>query len=457
MKIPQTPPAAGALLEEVLADGRADEFHRIVEQGRPTDAKGRYLHWDEMRRRKPPDGLTHEDWWLSTWLSRRALWRLMPLTGVDGTRFGICMVDAVWESLRRIDQAAAGDVLADEPSVAAGNRDRYIVSSLIEEAIASSQLEGASSTRSEAKRMLLTDRPPRDRSEQMILNNYRAISRVRDLARDELPLTTETICELHRVLVVDAIDDPADAGRIQREDETRVWVSWPDGSHDEQRLHTPPRASELPGRMEAMCAFANGESDNGFVHPVVRAIALHFWLAYDHPFVDGNGRLARSLFYWSMLRSKYWLAEFLTVSSILRLAPAKYARSFLYTETDSNDLTHFVLYQLDVIERAIKELRTYLQAKREEVREVEEMLAGRAEVNHRQRSVLATALRDANADFLIAGHQRKQSVTYQTARTDLLGLAELGLLAMRRDGKSYRFLPVPDLVDRIRGLGKSED
>jgi len=54
--------------------------------------------------------------------------------------------------------------------------------------------------------------------------------------------------------------------------------------------------------MEAMCAFVNGRDTEPFIHPAIRAMILHFWLAYDHPFVDGNGRTARALFYWAMLR-----------------------------------------------------------------------------------------------------------------------------------------------------------
>ncbi len=188
------------------------------------------------------------------------------------------------------------------------------------------------------------------------------------------------------------------------------------------------------------------------MHPVVRAIVMHFWLAYDHPFVDGNGRLARSLFYWSMLRSGYWMAEFLAVSAILRRAPAQYARSYLLTETDNNDLTYFVYYQLGVIERAIEALRVYLNSRVEEVREVDGLLHDWAEINHRQRVALATALRDPSAEFDIRTHQITHAVTYQTARTDLLGLASLGLFATVRDGRSYRFLPATDLAERIRGI-----
>lgn len=61
--------------------------------------------------------------------------------------------------------------------------------------------------------------------------------------------------------------------------------------------------------MTAMCAFPNGHLPDTFIHPAIRAIILHFWLGYDHPFVDGNGRTARALFYWAMLRQNYSLFE----------------------------------------------------------------------------------------------------------------------------------------------------
>ncbi len=453
MKFPQTPPDFDALLAQLVNNSDDDVVRRVLSAQTPLDPKGRYLHWDEIRRRDPPDGLTHEEWWLRTRLGRRALERPVSLRGVDGKPFSLCMVDPLLQSLHTIDQSASGAVLADEPLVATGNRDRYIVRSLIEEAVASSQLEGASTTRADAKRMLLEQRQPLDRSERMIFNNFAAMNAVLKLVRSESPLTVSAVTELHRIFTTDTLKDPSDAGRVQTPNEKRIAVFWPDGTSNEPRVHVPPPAEELPGRLELMCAFANGDNDDGFVHPVVRAVVLHFWLAYDHPFVDGNGRLARSLFYWSMLRSKYWLTEFLTVSSILRQAPAQYARSFLLTETDGNDLTYFVLYQVGVIHRAIEALREYLIAKQAEIRDVEGLLSGRADINHRQRDILAVALRDANSVFVIAGHQNKHRVTYQTARTDLLDLASQGFLRKIRDGKSFRFIPSPDLADKVRALG----
>src|SRR5580658_9702561 len=125
-------------------------------------------------------------------------------------------------------------------------RERYLVNSLMEEAIRSSQLEGATTTRRIAKELLRTGRAPKDRSERMILNNYRALQYM----RDEMPaqLTPEAIIELQRILTDGTLDNPDAAGRLQRPDEERIAVV---DRIDGTVLHTPPPAEQLPGRLRA--------------------------------------------------------------------------------------------------------------------------------------------------------------------------------------------------------------
>ena len=349
--------------------------------------------------------------------------------------------------VHRIDQQASGQILADDVVTNLRSSDRYLVSSLAEEAITSSQLEGASTTRGVAKELLATGRLPRDRSEQMIVNNFQAMLVAQELERQEL--TPTAVLDLHRIVTENTLENPADAGRLQRPDDERVGVYW----HDGTLLHRPPKAEELPDRLLAMCRFANGDIGDGFIHPVVQAVILHMWLAYDHPFADGNGRTARALFYWSMLHNGYWLAQYLSVSSILRKAPAQYVRSFLLTETEDNDATYFVIYQLHVIERAIKSLHEYLSRKIEETREVEGFLHGSTVLNNRQLLVIRDALRNAGEPFTIQAQARRHRVAYQSARTDLLGLEALGLLTRRTVGKKFVFRALPDLGDRLRQLG----
>jgi Fic family protein len=207
-----------------------------------------------------------------------------------------------------------------------------------------------------------------------------------------------------------------------------------------------------------MCDFANGKGRTGFIHPVVKAILLHFWLAYDHPFVDGNGRTARALFYWSMARDGYWLCEFLSISRIIKRAPAKYAKAFLYTETDDNDATYFILNQLRVIERAIEDLHQYLTNKAKDLAETRRMLDGsgrlRAVLNHRQVALVHHALRHPGHAYTVQSQRRFHNVSYQTARTDLLGLARLHLLEMSKSGRAFVFDAPPDLRDRLDKLAR---
>jgi Fic family protein len=201
-----------------------------------------------------------------------------------------------------------------------------------------------------------------------------------------------------------------------------------------------------------MCDFANGVGgDDGFLHPVVRAVLLHFWLAYDHPFEDGNGRTARALFYWSMSKQGYWLTEYLSISQIFRNAPARYGRAFLYAETDDRDSTYFVLFHLAVIKRAIEELHKYLQRKMREVHEFEQLVRTSDRFNYRQLALLGNAARHPDQPYTFRSHATSHNVTFQTARTDLLALRDQGLLEQRKRGRQFVFYPAPDLATKLMG------
>ncbi len=440
MKIPLSPPP----FESLLSGLTPEKFARMTEAS-SSDSR-RYLHWDQVRYRSPPDDLTREEWWVGLKLSRMSTRRPLPLLDSDGRRFTYSLPGLALELTHKVDQRASGQIQISEVVTNPSTRDRYLVNSLIEEAITSSQLEGASTSRGVAKEMIRSGRKPRNHSEQMILNNYMAMNYVRERQRDKL--SPELVCELHRIVTDNTLEDPDAAGRLQQLGEERVNVYDNQG----QLLHVPPPADQLPQRLQMLCDFANGETPEGFLHPVVRAIVVHFWLGYDHPFVDGNGRTARALFYWSMLNQGYWLAEYLTISKILRNAPTKYARSFLYAESDDNDATYFILYQLGIVVRAIADLNEYLRRKMAEVSEVEQLLKW-SSLNNRQIALLSHALRHHDAAYTYRSHAGSHRVVHQTARTDLLELAELGFLDKRMRGKVHTFYPALDLVEALKASG----
>lgn len=444
MKLPNAPKPLDELLDE-----HREHLPKLVQTAFHPTVNDRYVHWDTLRHLDPPGGLDHEQWWVGIKLSRFGDLRRLPLCDAGGRPFTYTLPGRVQDALHRIDRRASGWVGTSEPVVNEGVRDRFIINSLIDEAVTSSQLEGASTTRSVAAEMIRAGRRPRDRSERMILNNYRAMQTVRGM--QGAPLTLDALLSLHATVTADTLDDSNAAGRMQTPGEERVRV-WDRLEH--RLLHTPPPAEQLPERMEALIRFAkqNG-ADGPFLHPVVRAIAIHFWLAYDHPFEDGNGRTARALFYWAMLRDRYWMCEFISISGLLKQAPARYARAFLHTETDGNDLTYFIVHQVDVLLRALDELDAYVARKIEEVRHVERLLRRSTDLNHRQLALLSHAIRHPEGEYTMRSHTTSHRVAYATARADLYRLAELGLLERRLIGRKTNVFSVPvDLEDRIRSL-----
>ena len=261
-------------------------------------------------------------------------------------------------------------------------------------------------------------------------------------------LTPQMVLDIHAVVTEGTLDDPADAGRIQQPGEERIRIYGDET--DDHVLHVPPPAEQLPERLRRLCDFANGVGDfaDQYVPPLVRSIIVHFMMGYDHYFADGNGRTSRAVFYWSMLRQGFFLAEFLSISRLLRRVPARYARSFLYTEDDDGDLTYFYLEQARMIVRAIDDLDKYLTRKTAELRDANRFLRGRG-LNHRQVAVIERFLRDPGATATVADHQARHNVVAQTARTDLQDLERRGYLASAKQGRRVVWFPAEDLARRL--------
>lgn len=445
MKRPMPPPTAGDethLFRSIQPDRLIAILHTV------NVATDPYLPWDELRYRKPPSDLNHEEWWLVTRLARNGMKRALPLRAMDGNAFSYTLPDEVLRLLDEVTQRASGQIAVPEQVTNSATKQQYVISSLIEEAITSSQLEGASTSRKVAKEMIRHNRKPTTRSEQMIMNNYRAMQHVSENRHAEF--TPEAICQLHEIVTYNTLDNPECAGKIQSnpDPDDRVKVFDSEGNV----LHSPPPVSELPERLQQLCDFANGKDGKGiYVPPVVRALAIHFMMGYDHYFEDGNGRTARALFYWSMLKEGYWLSEFLTISKILKHAPSKYMKSFIFTEQDKGDLTYFIIYHLKVIRRALNELDKYLARKSEELRSTRKLLSPTARrFNYRQIALLEFAIKHPDEYYTVKSHAKSHGVSHQAARDDLYELEDRKLLERDKIGREYVWTSALDLIDRIR-------
>lgn len=384
--------------------------------------------------------------WASLKSSRVTRSQAIPLADPRGRGFHFFLTQKIFELLHQVDLKAGGGVSAPPEIITPDSRDRYYISSLIEEAIASSQLEGAIVTRSQAKEMLRTKRKPIDESEQMVLNNFLTLRKLGNLKGS--PLTPELILEIHREISTGTLETSFDEGRFRTTaDQVRI-----EDIESGEVIHTPPPAKGLPTRIQALCDFANDPAMTGYLPSVIRSIILHFWLAYEHPFIDENGRTARALFYWSMLKHGFWLFEFISISQQILKAPKKYYRAFLYTVTDDNDLNYFLLHQLEIINQSVGSLNSSISKKQSELKSLRQSISPSLGFNHRQLALIRNAVKNPTGRYTVESHRSSHGIATQTARTDLQELESAGLFGKTKIGKAHTFTPAADFTTKIQNL-----
>ncbi|MBE6419631.1 MAG: Fic family protein [Akkermansiaceae bacterium] len=436
-------------LKELIGQ-ETDNLVDIMQKALPEALRmDRYLSWQELRHRGAPAGMRVEQWWLGIKLHRTLARQSVQLRNAAGGEFNFASTQLIQQYLHKIDRAAGTILMTDANSVfSVSERDKYLLTSLAEEAIMSSMLEGAVVTRTEARELIRSNRTPKDEHEQMVMNNYRTMRMI--LQRKSEPLTPDFVLSLHRSMVEGTLKNPDKAGEL-RSPADKVYI---EDTHTGDIIHMPPPAEQLTERLKALCRFANAEGDDCYIHPIIRAIILHFQLAYDHPFVDGNGRTARSLFYWSMLHAGYWLFEYISISREIYRHSRSYYESFLNTEEDENDLNYFIIDQLKTILASIESLTEHLRNKQKLQEQLRSELSGVTYLNHRQRNVLLHFLQHPNARTSVSSHCNEYKVVRQTARTDLTALEKIGLLRCELVSREFIFSPVPDLEKRLKTITK---
>ncbi|MBR5166954.1 MAG: Fic family protein [Salinivirgaceae bacterium] len=374
-----------------------------------------YLYWDKVKYLGSKD------------IDKEVLWQAVKIQrglNAQNIQFGkhtfhFTVTKNMLALLHDFDMNLGGS-LGTQNIIPTTDKNYYLISSIMEEAIASSQMEGASTTRRIAKDMLRRQLKPKNRSQQMIINNYETISKISKNANEVF--SVESLLDIHHSITNKTLDNPEDEGVFRQNDDIYVV----DGITGHV-AHTPPAYTEIDGLIHDLCDFANNDDCDNFIHPIIKGIVIHFILAYIHPFADGNGRTARSLFYWYMIKKGYWLTEYLSISRIIYVNKTAYEKAYQYTECDGNDLSYFIQYHLDVMKKAFEELKKYLQRKIDEQQNILRFV-GILNINERQRYVLKTISDNKRAMFTPKELATQFDVSVRTARTDLQELVEMEYL-----------------------------
>ncbi len=370
-----------------------------------------YEYWDTVKYKKLTSGITDIDLWTYVKASRLNLtigvWQNpLLMLGLTNRMQRLC---------HEFDMNFGGS-WGDSSVIPAESRQQYLVSSLMEEAIYSSQMEGAATTRKVAKDMLRKKMSPRDKSQQMIVNNYQTINYIAEHKTDSL--TPELLLHVHQLMTSNTLDSPDDSGRFRKNDDIVV-----ENAITHETVHIPPTYTEIPSFVKSLCNFFNETHSKVFIHPIIRGIIIHFLIAYVHPFVDGNGRTARAMFYWYMLRQGYWLTEYMSISRVIAKSKKAYEKSFLYAEADMLDIGYFVNYNLGVLEKSFKQLQEYIKRKQLDKNSANKFFK-LGNINERQAQILKMYYEDPALILTVKDLQVKFLVTPTTAKNDLMLLLE---------------------------------
>ncbi|HGF8676294.1 TPA: Fic family protein [Salmonella enterica subsp. enterica] len=397
----------------------------------PVSPGGKYLHWSDILNRTASKQKALAVWTLLKTARAHYLETVDGLSTVTGASTTYMSTAQIMKTLSLADRhCTTAGLHGIQQSY--GLHDTIFNVFADEESIASSQMEGAATTRSVAKKMLQEGRQPRNESESMIVANQRLMvlaweSRFENLTRDLL-------LQFHVAASQGIDDDKYHPGEIRTTDD--IYVEGRDG----EKVHQPPAAASLSRILtefirwvnidHASASITNKKSNIQYMHPLIKACIMHFCLGFIHPFRDGNGRVARALCYWQLFRSGYEAFRYISISRLLKEAPIKYGEAYLKTETDSMDLTYFIDYQCSIFERAITGILEHARTSADKLRDLDNwmFITGiHRNITGVRQLLINSAICMPDKTFTIKEFAEKAGISPSTARNHLEAMVSAGV------------------------------
>lgn len=443
------PAKTNSLLAELLehiSKKQPEKLGKYLEYHQPVDNKGRYLPFDEYRYRVAND-LEPDLAWALTKAARAAQHTLLLPLGDDKTVCTFMLTRRIHTAISHVDRHATTAALEWMGSkIGEGSHFEYLLNDLIEdEAISSSQLEGAATTTLIAKEMLKRKRKPRTPDEKMILGNFKMMKFAWD--NRNKPLSVALILAMHREGTKGINNDNYSPGAFRQTDDVVVVDA------QGETVHTPPSADAIEQRLNEVVRWANTHhhdaDSNTYIHPMIKAICLHFSIGFEHPFRDGNGRVARSLFYWYMFKNEYAAFRYIAISTLLKSAPVKYGKSYLYSETDGMDLTYFIEYQCSVIVRAINSFNDAYIKSIKDIQRFNNWIDDsdlHEKLSDKQKVIYQLAKSGTEKNFTATNVKENLDCSYNTAASALNGLVEMSIFSKKKEGREWVYCLAEEVI-----------
>lgn len=223
----------------------------------------------------------------------------------------------------------------------------YGIKAAEDEIIATSAIESIDFSRDSVRR-ILKGMVPNDEQENRILGVKHGLEFIADTGNK---ITEGNLYKLYMMTVGDFLtgDDKLLDGNLYRHDTVYV-VS-------DRVEHSGLDHKKVPEFMKSLIAFINAEDG---INDLIKAAIIHFYIAYVHPYFDGNGRMARLVHLWFLLQNGYQSALFIPFSSQIEKSRKSYYDAFTAVEENKNysgkiDVTPFILYFINNVYNKINE------------------------------------------------------------------------------------------------------
>ena len=395
-----------------------------------------YLFWDKIKFQKLPEELeTHEELWYII-INVRLLYNTNIKTKNWGL-FWLWKPTFLEELLHNLDLSLWWKFLWINFNET--ERKVFLQNWITEEAISSSQIEWALTSSKVAREMIWKWRKPITKDEKMILNNYKAMTFVNDEEFLKQDLSLEWLIELQRILTKDTLNEKNQEWRLRKDTDeiiiqNREWT---------KVLYTPPEEKILEPELVKLLNYAN-DNDWVFTHPFIKAVILHFWIGYLHPFCDWNWRTARTLFYWYLLKKWYWGFSYIPISTVIKNSRKQYENAYIFTEQDNSDLTYFLVYIANKTNIAFTQFQDYVETKKKKQKDIFSEL-NHLWLNERQNKLLAYFLDNRKNYTNNSIHKNYYWIAIDTAKRDLEGLIDNWFLKKEKQWKYVNYFPVNNL------------
>lgn len=395
------------------------------------------LTWNEFCEMKMPLGMTCEQTWEVLNAIRRQTAIELPFRDADDHRGWFSLTRSITDGFEDIEKRCSAGSQLDTVSQSR-NMVFFAVESYVSDALSCLQEDGVESEYENVRAILLGEQEPKEPEELLLYNGHQLTKRIDEYV--DRPCSVELLSELYSSMI-EGVDVKIDTPPV----------------HSNGFAWKIKRLDSI-STLELVSSLVNATRSEDIEHPLILALGMQFVMMSNVPFPAWNSMATTLIMKLIFKKANLPVLAFLPINKII----GDWKRGWLRNKVGIPDVTEcevrigdeidYTLYvdtalrlvrrELDDVEsrfkRIIKENESFVEAMRDDL-----------DINYRQRDVLRIALDDPKTVFKISDHQKHYLVAYGTARSDLLKLAELGLLLCIRKGHAFEFHVAPGLRQLI--------